>query len=139
MNDTLLRNTLQTNAAISLTWGVVAIAGAAALAEPLGVPRAAMLLFGAIAVVAALLFGTFGRRRTLRAAEGWLATAGDAVFGGTLVVAALAAPDMTMLGRWVVAISGVAVLDLALLEFVGTRQLHRDDDTAKRGSLVAQP
>ena len=123
MHDHLLRTTLRANAAISATWGTVAVLGAGVLADPLGVPAAASVAVGLVAIVAAGLFHTFAGREVLAPAEGWLATVGDALFGGTLVAAALLAPDVTTLGRWVVGISGAAVLDLAVLEFVGTRRL----------------
>lgn len=122
-DDTLLRRTLRANAAISLPWGVVAALGAGLLAEPLGTPVAPTVAMGVVAIGAALLFGSFARREHLRPFEGWLAAVGDLTFGAVLVVAAVAHPDLTTLGRWLVGLSGAAVVDLGLVETVGTRRL----------------
>lgn len=122
-SDRLLRTILRTNAAISLPWGIVVALGAGLLTEPLGVPVVPTVGMGVIAIAAGLLFATFARRDRLRTAEGWLATAGDLAFGTVLVVVAVSDPGLTTLGRWLVGISGAAVIDLGLLEAVGTRRL----------------
>lgn len=125
MDDRLLRTTLTVNAGISAVWGLAAATGAGVLAEPLGLPAPAMIVAGVVTLVAAGLFWRFRSRDRLRPVEGWVATIGDLVFGTALVVAAVATPDVTGLGRWVVAISGLAVLDLAVIEWVGVRRLAR--------------
>lgn len=121
--DHLLRTTLAANAEISAAWGLIALVGGPALAGPLGIPAAASMAVGAVSLVAAGLFWRFRSRSTLRPAEGWVAAVGDLLFGAGLVIAAVAVPEMTTLGRWLVAISGVAVVDLGVLEVMGTRRL----------------
>lgn len=129
-DDRLLRTTLTANAAISGPWGAVALAGAPVLAEPLGVPMTGSMAVGAVALLAAVMFWRFRSRPVLRPAEGWLATLGDAVFGVALLAVALTLPEITTIGRWVVAGSGLAVLDLAALELAGVRRLTRGPATA---------
>lgn len=123
--DRLLRTALTVNVALSAPWGLVAVFGAPLLAEPLGVPVAGTQVVGAVAVLAAALFWHFRSRPSLRPAEGWIAAVGDGIFGLALLVVALAAPEVTTIGRWVVGLSGVLVLDLAVAEFVGVRRLAR--------------
>lgn len=122
-NDRLLRTTLVSNAAISVAWGLTAAAGAPLLDAPLGIPAPVLVTVGLATVVAGALFAVFGRRESLRPAEGRLAAIGDAVFGLGLVLAAVFAPDFTTLGRWVVGMSGALVLDIALVEHLGVRRL----------------
>lgn len=130
--DRLLRTTLTVNAEISLVWGLVAVVGAWALADLLGVPPLASVFVGAVTLVAAGLFWRFRSRDELRALEGWIAAIGDVLFGAALIVAAIAAQDPTVIGRWIIGLSGVAVLALGILEIVGVRRLARPSSAARR-------
>lgn len=132
--ERLLRAVLTVNAEASLIWGVSATLGATALAEPLGVPAPASVAVGMVAAVASVLFWRFRSRDELRVSEAWVAVLGDAVFGGGLVLAAFLAPEMTMLGRWVVAVSGLFVVDMAVLELFGVRRLGSDAASGVRRS-----
>lgn len=122
-DDHLLRTTLTINCWISTAWGLAATAGAGVLAGRLGLPTVAIATAGLVTLAAAALFWRFRSRDDLRALDGWVATLGDAVFGIGLLVVAVVAPEVTELGRWVVGVSGLAVLDLAVVEWIGLRRL----------------
>lgn len=134
-DDRLLRRVFSANAAISLPWGLAVALGAPWLADPLGLPLVPTIAAGVIAVVAAVLFRRFGTRAVLRPGEGWFAAGADAAFGLGLVAVALALPEVTTLGRWLVGLSGVAVVDLAVLEAAATRRLTSGARTSPGVSL----
>lgn len=123
----LLRRVLTLNAPVSIVWGLGVAVGAGALVAPLGTPVVPTVVAGVVATVAGGLFWLFRSRDVLRVREGWLAVAGDLAFGLTLMVAAVAAPELTTAGRWLVGASGLFVADMGILELIGVRRLPTSD------------
>lgn len=124
MDDRLLRSTLTANALLSGAAGVLLVALAAVLDEPLGITTPALLVVGVGLVPWAVSLWWARSRETLLRREVLTAIVGDTAWVvGSVVVVVLAPAGLTALGQWVVGVTALAVGDLAVLQAVGLRRL----------------
>ena len=117
----LLRTILKLDAASCLAMGAIVTLAAGALEAPFGINAAVLQAAAASLVPVGLFILWLGTRREAPAALIWLVILGN--LGWTLgsILAAESLPGITMLGQAVIAGQGLAVLMLALGEWVGLR------------------
>ena len=117
----LLRTILKLDAASCLGMGAVVLLAAGALEAPFGIDSALLQAAAAPLIPLGLFILWLGNRREAPAALVWLVILGN--IGWTLgsILAAESLPDITPLGQAAVAGQGVAVLILAIAEWVGLR------------------
>lgn len=120
-----LRATLTLNAIVTAAWAVAVIAWSGTLEASLSIPAAACVAVGLVSLVAAVAFAWFRARPEPRAEHGSLAGVGDVLFGLALLIAAVAAPDVSTTGRWLIGLSGLVVLDVGVVELWLTRRMVR--------------
>lgn len=119
--STFLRTILKLDAASCVAMGAILVPGAAALAEPLGMPRELLLTAGAMLVPLGLFIGWLGTRHSGPAALVWLVITGNVGWTTASLLLAASLPGVSAAGIAVTVAQGLAVLLLAMLEWRGLR------------------
>lgn len=125
-HDRLLRTTLTVNAAFSGLAGLGTSALSGALADPLGIPQAVLVVVGLGLVPYAIMLRRFATGADLRASQAWIAIGADLAWVvASVAVLAVSPGGLTTLGHWVIGIVALGVADFALLQWMGVRRLDR--------------
>lgn len=123
-HDRLLRTTLTANAAFSGLAGLVTAALSGVLAEPLGIPRAVLVVVGLGLVPYALMLRRFAADTALGPAQARIAIGADLAWVvASIAVLAVSPASLTTLGHWVIGVVALGVGDFAALQWVGMRRL----------------
>ena len=120
-----LRTILKLDAASCLGMAALVIPTAAALEAPFGIEASALTAAAASLIPIGLFILWLGTRREAPALLVWLVIAGNLGWTAASLAAAGSLPGITPLGQAAVAGQGLAVLVLALAEWVGLRQSLR--------------
>ena len=122
MLSTFLRAILKLDAASCLGMAAITIPAAAILSGPLGIDPAALRGAGLSLVPIGLFILWLGTRREAPAAFAYLVILGNIGWAAVSLLASADLPGITSLGTLLVAGQGLAVLGLAILEWIGVRQ-----------------
>jgi hypothetical protein len=124
-----LKRVLILDAASCLGMGAVLVPAAGALAEPLGLPSGLIGSAGLLLVPLGLFILWLGMRAAAAPAFVYLVIAGNVIWATESILLAFGDATITPLGTLFVAVQGVAVFGLAVLEAIGLRR-SRDAATA---------
>lgn len=119
--STFLRTILKLDAASCLAMGAILVPGAAALAEPLGMPSELLLAAGAMLIPLCLFISWLGTRHSGPAALVWLVILGNVGWTAASLLLAANLPGISAAGSAVTIAQGLVVLLLAMLEWRGLR------------------
>lgn len=120
-----LRTILKLDSASCLGMAALVIPTAAALEAPFGIEAAALAAAGASLIPVGLFILWLGTRREAPALLVWLVIVGNLGWTAASLAAAGSLPEITPLGQAAVAGQGLAVLVLAIAEWVGLRQSQK--------------
>lgn len=116
-----LRTVLKLDSASCLAMAAIAIPLSGMLARPLGIDAATLAAAAVPLIPVGLFLFWLGTRREAPPAFVALVIAGNVGWAAASFAAAGSIPEITLLGQAVVAAQGLAVLALALAEWVGLR------------------
>lgn len=117
-----LRAILKLDATSCLGMAAIVLAATSALSGPLGVDTAILRGAAASLIPIGLFILWLGTRREAPAALAWLVILGNLGWAFASFATAFELPGITPLGTALVAGQGLAVMGLALLEWIGVRQ-----------------
>ena len=117
-----LRTVLKLDSASCLGMAALVLPTAGALQGPLGIEAAVLTSAAASLVPIGLFMLWLGMRREAAAGLVWLVILGNLGWTAASLFAAANLPGITAIGQAVATAQGLAVLALALLEWVGLRQ-----------------
>ena len=116
-----LRTVLKLDSASCLAIAALVIPLSGTLAEPLGIDGPALGAAAVTLIPIGLFILWLGTRREAPPAFVGLVIAGNVGWAAASFAAAASIPDITLLGQVAVAAQGLAVLALALAEWIGLR------------------
>lgn len=123
-HDRLLRTTLTANAAFSGLAGLLTAAFSGVLAEPLGIPRALLVVVGLALVPYAVMLRRLATDGELPVSRARAVIGADLAWVvASVAVLAISPASLTTLGHWVVGVVALGVGDFAVLQWVGLRRL----------------
>lgn len=117
-----LKRVLVLDSASCLGMGAMLVGGAGALSPLLGLSEPLLEAAGYLLIPLGLFIGWLGSRSAAPAALVWLVIVGNVVWFAESLVLAFTTAGITGLGTAFAAGQGVAVLALAILEYVGLQR-----------------
>ncbi len=132
MKDSLLKRALTFDIWASAVTSVFAVAGAGLIGSWLDVSVWLPVVFGVTLIPWVWLLVTTARRNPMRDRDVKSVVFGNIAFGVIVMAIVFGFPDaLSTSGKWIVAIFGLATVDLGLAEWMGMRRMS--------ASLASEP
>lgn len=120
-----LRTVLKLDAAACLAMAALVLPTAGGLQGPMGIDLSALTASAASLIPIGLFILWLGTRHDAPAGLVWLVIVGNLGWAAASLIAAAQLPGITALGQVLVAGQGIAVLALAIAEWIGLRSSQR--------------